>query len=143
MALSDLLNVRHLFARDRVEPGPDAYRELLLMVLARATDVDAFTHHAEVETVQKVLRDYIGEDLTSADVRVAARSALYESAPLEKYVARVGARLPRPQRLELVRALVEVLRSDDRIATAEASYFNMICAALQLSFADVAGLTPG
>ncbi|MEM9255252.1 MAG: TerB family tellurite resistance protein [Pseudomonadota bacterium] len=141
MALVDLLNVRQLFGRDRAEPDQEAYRELLLMVLARATYVDAHTDYTEVETVQKVLSDYLGEDISSADVRVAAKSALFETAPLEKYVSSIGPRLPKAQRIQLVHALVDVLRADERVADAEIAYFNMICGALELRFADVAGLS--
>ncbi|MGB1142164.1 MAG: TerB family tellurite resistance protein, partial [Halioglobus sp.] len=115
---------------------------LLVMVLARATDVDAYTDHAEVEVVQKVLCEYLGEDISSADVRIAAKSRLYETAPLEKYVSTIGPKLPREQRMKLIHALVEVLRADQRVATAESGYFNTICEALELTFADVAGLTP-
>ena len=143
MALADLLNIRQLFGGDRTEPGPEVYRELLVMVLARATDVDAYTDAAEVETVQNVLRDYLGEDISGADVRVAAKSALYETAPLEKYVSRIGPKLPKDQRIKLVYALIDVLRADDKVASAETGYFNMICEALELSFADVAGLSSG
>ena len=96
---------------------------------------------AEVETVQKVLQSYLGEEISSADVRVASKSAIYESAPLEEYVSRIGPKLPKEQRLKLIAALVEVLRADEKVASAEADYFNMICEALQMSFADVAGLT--
>ncbi len=140
MALSDLLNIRQLFGGDRSEPSPEVYRELLVMVLARATDVDAYTDAAEVETVQQVLQEYLGEEISSADVRVASKSALYETAPLEKYVSRIGPKLPKEQRISLVQALIKVLHADDKVASAEAGYFNMICEALQLSFAEVAGL---
>ncbi|MEE4660286.1 MAG: TerB family tellurite resistance protein [Halieaceae bacterium] len=141
MALADLLNVRKLFGGEKSEPGPEVYRELLVMVLSRATDVDAYTDAAEVETVQKVLREYLGEEISSADVRIASKSALYETAPLEKVVARVGPKLSHEQRLKLMHALVDVLNADEKVAHAEAGFFNMICAALQLTFADVAGLT--
>ncbi len=140
MALADLLNIGKLFGGDKSEPGPEVYRELLVMVLSRATDVDAYTDAAEVETVQKVLRDYLGEDISSTDVRIASKSALYETAPLEKYVSRIGPRLPKDQRVKLVHALIEVMRADDKVASAETGYFNMICEALEVSFADVAGL---
>lgn len=142
MALVDLSRVRQLFGGEPSDPGPEAYRELLVMVLARATDVDAYTDHAEVEVVQKVLCEYLGEDISSADVRIAAKSRLYETAPLEKYVSTIGPKLPREQRMKLIHALVEVLRADQRVATAESGYFNTICEALELTFADVAGLTP-
>ena len=140
MSLTELLNVRKLFGADQEEPGPEAYRELLVMVLARATDADAYTDPAEVETVQRVLQEHLGEDISAADVRVAAKSALYETAPLEQYISRVGARLPKPQRLQLVHALVEVVNADDKVASAEAAYFNKVCSALELRFADRAGL---
>lgn len=140
MALTDLLNIRQLFGGEGSEPGPEAYRELLVMVLARAADADAYTDAAEVETVQKVLHSYLGEEISSADVRVASKSAIYESAPLEKYVSRIGPKLPKEQRMKLISALVEVLNADAKVASAEADYFNMICEALQVTFADVAGL---
>ncbi|MEM0954166.1 MAG: TerB family tellurite resistance protein [Pseudomonadota bacterium] len=141
MALVDLLSIRQLFGGDKNEPSAETYRELLVMVLSRATDVDAYTDAAEVETVQKVLRDYLGEEISSADVRIAAKSALYETAPLERYVARIGPKLSLEQRLKLMHALLDVLHADEKVAHAETGFFNMICDALQLSFADVAGLT--
>ena len=136
MALVDLSRIKQLFGGDRSDPGPDAYRELLVMVLARATDVDAYTDHAEVEVVQKVLCEYLGEEISSADVRIASKSRLYEAAPLEKYVAAIGSKLPKEQRLKLIHALVEVLRADERVASAESGYFNLVCDALNLTFAE-------
>lgn len=141
MALVDLLNVRKLFGGDVTEPDPETYRELLVMVLARATDVDAYTDPVEVETVQKVVLAYIGEEISSADVRIAAKSALFESAPLERYVSRIGPKLPKAQRMKLISALTEVMRADDKVASAETDYFNMICDAMKVTFADVAGLS--
>ena len=141
MALADLLSIRQLFGGDKSEPGPEVFRELLVMVLARATDVDAYTDAAEVESVQAVIREYIGEEISSTDVRIASKSALYETAPLEKYVSRIGPRLPREQRRQVVRALIAVIGADDKVASAEAGYFNMICEALQVTYADVAGLS--
>ncbi len=141
MAFSDFLSIRKLFGGDQEELGPEVYRELLLMVLARATDVDAYTDAAEVETVQKVLKEYLDEEVSTSEVRIASKSANYETAPLEKYVARIGPKMPREHRVLLVQALIEVLRADDKVAHAEAGYFNMICEALDVTFADVAGIT--
>ncbi len=141
MALADLLNVGKLFGGERTEPGPEVYRELLVMVLARATDVDAYTDAAEVETVQKVVKEYLDEDISSADIRIASKSKLFETAPLEKYVTRIGPKLSMDQRLHLMQALIDVLNADEKVAHAEAGYFNMICEALKLTYADVAGLS--
>ena len=141
MALVDLNNIKQLFGGNReTQPDPEVYRELLLMVLARATDADAYTHPAEVQVVQEVLQEHLGEHIEAGDVRFAARSKLYETAPLEKYVSRVGPQLPKSDRRAIISALVEVLKADERVATSEANYFNMIASALDLSFADVAGL---
>ena len=141
MALVDLDHVKRLFAgKGDVQPDPEAYRELLLMVLARATDADSYTHPAEVEVVQKVLEKHLGVPVEGSDVRISARSKLYESAPLEKYIARVGPQLPKADRRSILNALVEVLKADERVATSETRYFNMVALALELSFADAVGL---
>ena len=141
MALVDLNHVKQLFgSKGHNQTGPEVYRELLLMVLARATDADSYTHPAEVAVVQAVLQDQIGEAVDSSTVRVAARSKLYETAPLEKYIARVGSQLDKSERLGIINALVQVLKADEYLATSEVSYFNMVAQAMGLSFADVAGL---
>ena len=142
MALVDLSNIRRLFIGEPQEINdPEVIRELLVMVLARATDADSYTHPAEVESVQKVIKENLGEDISSADVHIAARSRIYETAPLEKYLSKVGPKLSKVDRCRVIAALVEVLKADDRIAGSEADYFNMVAIALQLTHADVAGLT--
>ena len=141
MALVDLSNIKRLFGGERdAQASPEVRRELMVMVLARATDADAYTHPAEVEVVQKVLEQQLGESIDSSDIRIAARSALYETAPLEKYISRVGPTLTKSDRRSILSALVEVLKADERVATSEARYFNMVAAALELDFADAAGL---
>ena len=141
MALVDLTNIKRLFGGSRdAQPDPEVYRELSLMILARATDADAYTHPAEVEVVQQALVGLLGERIEGSDIRIAARSALYETAPLEKYISRVGPQLPKSDRRAILNALVEVLKADERVATSEANYFNMVASSLELSFADVAGL---
>ncbi len=141
MALVDLNHIKRLFSgKQGAAPAPEVYRELLLMVLARATNADAYTHPAEVEVVQNVLEAHLGERIESSDVRIAARSAIYETTPLEKFIARVGPQLPISDRRAIINALIDVLKADERVAASEASYFNMVAAALQLDFADVAGL---
>lgn len=142
MGLIDLNHIKRLFSAKRDDPpGPEVYRELLLLVLARATDADAYTHPAEVEVVQRVLEAHLGEPIEPSDVRIAARSAIFETTPLERFIARVGPRLPRSERRKIINALMAVLRADDRVANSEAHYFNMVAAAMELSFAEVAGLT--
>ena len=141
MALGDLIQIKQFFGLNRDgKADSEVYGEFMLMVLARATDVDAYTHPAEVEVVQQVLEKRLGQRVESSDVRIAARSRLYETAPLERYISRVGLRLSRSDRRTIISALIEVLKADGRVATAEAEYFNMVASAMELDFAEVAGL---
>ena len=71
----------------------DLMKEAALMTLARATASDTNIKAVEVDTVRDILERVTGEDVSSADVRVAANSKLYESAPLEKYLANVGKKI--------------------------------------------------
>ena len=142
MALGDLIQVKKIFGvSTEVKADAEVYREFMLMVLARATDADAYTHPAEVQVVQRVLEEHLGERVKSSDVRIAAHSRLYETAPLERYISRVGLRFSKYERYGLVSALIDVLKADGRVATAEVEYFNMVVSALELDFADAAGLT--
>jgi len=142
MALVDLSHIKNLFKGEQDGKGdPQAFRELLVMVLARATNADAYTHPAEVDTVQEVIKEYLSEEISSADIRIASVSDLYESTPLEKCIARVSPQLSLKERQSIIRALVTVMKADEHVATSEAGYFNMVAAALKLSYADVAGLT--
>lgn len=144
MALVDLDHVRRFFGGgEDAQPSREIYRELLLMVLARATDADAYTHPVEVEVVKKTLEEMLDEPVASSDIRIAARSKLYEAAPLEKYIARMAPQLPKSERLAILNALITVLKADERVATSEVRYFNMVALAMELSFADVAGLSAG
>ena len=142
MALVDLEYVKRLFGgRAAAQPEAELYKELLLMVLARATDADSYTHPAEIDVVQRVLEEDLGQRIEVSDIRIAARSKLYEAAPLEKYIARLGPQLSKSDRRNILAALVEVLKADERVATSEIRYFNMVAIAMELSFADVVGLT--
>jgi uncharacterized tellurite resistance protein B-like protein len=141
MALVDFSKVRQLFG-ERDEAADDAiFRELFVLVLARATDADAYSHPAEVSTVQRVIRERLGEEISSADVRTAALSRLYETVPLHKCLAEASPRLSREQRRAIVEGLVEVMRADERISSSEAEFFNMVVQTLGLTAADAAGLS--
>ena len=140
MALLDFSKVRQLFGNEVNAPDEAMYRELFVLVLARATDADAYSHPAEVSTVQRVIKERLGEDISAADVRIAALSKLYESVPLSKLLAEGGPRLSKSQRCAVVEGLIEVLRADDKVSSREADFFNMVVQALRLTAADAVGL---
>ena len=81
-----------------------------------------------------------GEDVSTAEVRLAAGSALYESAPLASYLQRAAKQLSADRRVAVVRALEEVIHSDVRVSPFEIDFFNSVATALNLSPAELVGL---
>ncbi len=141
MATVDLSYIRKLFTDGSDSAGDrEAYRELLLMILARATDADCYTHPAEVASVQRVIREHLGEEISEEEIRRVALTDLYQTAPLEKYISRLEPKLSLDQRKQIIRALIEVLRSDGAVAASESIYFNTVALSLRMTYAEVAGL---
>jgi len=143
MALVDFRKMKQLFGDAPTEADPELFRELFVLVLSRATDADAYTHPVEIQRVQDVVRAELGEELSDGEIRTAALSKLYESAPLEKYLADAALKLTSEQRYKILDALVQVMRADDRVSSREADFFNMVVNALRLTPADAAGLHVG
>jgi len=141
MGLVDLQRIKSIFTGERSqEEKNEAFKELLIMVLSRATDADMYTDPVEVETVIKVLKEYLQIDVSSSQVHQAAGSDLYEAAPLPSYLAKIGPQLDDKDRCIIVRALIDVLRSDGHVRSTEVDYFNMVANALRLTPAEIAGL---
>jgi len=142
MATIDLSYIRNLFGDGTKSEGDEqAYRELLLMVLARATDADCYTHPAEIEAVQRVIKEQLNEDISEEDITSVATTDLYQSAPLERYISRLAPKLSIEQRQNIVHGLMEVMRSDGQVAASEIEYFNEVVMALRLTYAEVVGLS--
>ncbi len=127
------------------EPSPDERRELFkeaaVMILARATSVDANIKKVEVETVQKILVKVTGDDISAADIRTAADSEIFERKPLNKYLAGVGRKLDARERTTLLHCLADVLRIDEQITETETDYFDMVAAALKATPSEIVDLT--
>ena len=140
MALVDFSKMKQIFGDSSQEADSELFRELFVLVLARATDADAYTHPVEVAQVREAVQKELGETLTDGEIRTAALSKLYESAPLEKYLADAALKLSPEQRCKILDGLVAVMRADDRVSSREADFFNMVVQALRLTPADAAGL---
>jgi uncharacterized tellurite resistance protein B-like protein len=140
MALVDFTKLRQLFGEVPETADGELYRELFVLVLSRATDADSYTHPAEIEAVQGVIKDALGEDLSGAEVRTAAASKLYESVPLQRCITDAAPKLSADQRRSIVLGLVKVFHADDRISSREADFFNMVVDCLNMTAADAAGL---
>jgi uncharacterized tellurite resistance protein B-like protein len=142
MAWADLGKVLKIFGGSELSAAEkdDLAKEVMLMVLARATAADTNIKQVEVDTVCRVLKTHTGTDFSSADVRVAAKSSLYEKAPLDRYVTSAARRLDPRARLKIAIALKEVVHSDERISDHEISFFNNVVNALDLTPAMLMGL---
>lgn len=142
MAIIDLGNVLRIFSgsKPNAEAHKDLVKEVLLMTLARASSSDSNTNPVEVDTVQRVLKEVTGENISTADIRVAASSEIFERAPLEKYLGSVASSLTPHDRATIAKSLAEVIRSDVTVSEQETAFFNKVVAALGVTAAELAGL---
>jgi uncharacterized tellurite resistance protein B-like protein len=145
MAISDLKNVLKIFGGSELSEGDhEALRkEVMLMTLARAADADINIQTVEVDRIREILKNCTGEDFSSADIRVAARSELYAEANLRKYLGSVRKKLRDQDRADIVKALADVFRSDSDVSVLEIDFFNRTVEALQATPAQIAGLVAG
>ena len=145
MAIADLKNVLKVFGGSGVDEGrqKDLFEETLLMTLARAANADVSIQAAEVDKIQDILMKHTGREFSKADIRVAARAELYAEATLVKYLRRVEKELTESHCSEIVQALTEVFRSDQNVSALEVDFFNNVVTALNVTPAQIAGLTAG
>ncbi len=142
MSIASLAGVLKIFggSEPTAEEQAQLAKEVMLMTLARATAADTNIKAIEVEKVREVLKAHTGEDFPAADVRVAANSRIYESAPLDKYIATSAKKLSKDDRINIAQALAEVINVDGRVSSREITFFNTIANALALTPAQLMGL---
>lgn len=142
MAIAGLGNILKIFGGS--EPSPEEkealFKEVVLLTLARATASDTNIKPIEVEQTRAIIGRLTGEEVLASDVHKAANSKIYEEAPLERYLAKVGPRLDTPQHVQIAKALAEVILCDARVSSAEVDFFNMVATAFALTPAALAGL---
>ncbi len=142
MSIASLANLLNIFngANPTPEQKQALFKEAAIMTIARATASDMNIKQIEVETVQAIVSRITREEISSADVRMAANSKLFESAPLDKYLTKVAKQIDVEDQLIIVRALADVILSDKRVSSAEVDFFNMVAGAFALTPAQLAGL---
>jgi uncharacterized tellurite resistance protein B-like protein len=145
MAIADLKSVLKIFGGSDVseDERKELYKEVLLMTLARAADADINIQTVEVDRIREILSEHTGHEFSAGDIHIAARSELYAEATLRKYLASVREKMSDSQRVDTVHALADVFRSDQSISVLEIDFFNRVAAALQVTPAELAGLTAG
>ncbi len=143
MAIADLSSVLKIFGES--SPSEEKQKELcsevLLMTLARASRSDANIHPVEIETIQQIMQRETGQELTEADILKAARPELYESANLRRYLRSVRRQLKVEDRITIMQALADVIKSDTQISVLEIDFFNRVADALRITPAELVGLT--
>ncbi len=145
MAIADLKNVLNIFGGSDIAEVKrnELFKEVLLMTLARAADADINIQSVEVDRIKEILKEHTGEDVTAADIRVAAREEHYAEATLRKYLRSVRRRMTHDDRGTTIQALADVFRSDNNIGVLEIDFFNRVAEALQVTPAQTAGLIAG
>ena len=145
MALADLKNVLNIFGGSDIgeDKQNELFKEVLLMTLARAADADINIQAIEVERIQEIIKKHTGEDVSAADVRVAARADLYAEANLRKYLAKVQSKMRPEDRAATVQALADIFRSDHVVNPLEVDFFNGVAESLAATPAQIAGLQVG
>ena len=142
MSIADLRNVLSIFGGS--EPGPEEqeelFKEVLLMTLARASSSDSNIQEIEVAHIQEILQRETGDEFSTADVRKAARSDLYEKVPLRKYLSSASRKLSSGDRTKIIQTLAEVIRSDTEVSVLEIDFFNDIADSLKTTPAELVGL---
>ncbi len=139
MAIAKLSSVLEIFRGSSTseEKQKELYREVLLMTLAQASRSDANIHPVEIEMIQQIMQRETDQDLTEADIRKAARPELYESVNLRKYLRSVQGRLNVEDKIKIVRALADVIKSDTQISVLEIDFFNRVADALRITPAEL------
>jgi len=145
MAIADLKNVLSIFGGSALseEKESELFKEVLLMTLARAAGADINIQTVEVDRIRKILKKHTGEEFSAADIRVAARAELYAEATLVKYLKSVSKKMSTAHRIQTVRALADVFRSDQNVSILEVDFFDNVVTSLNVTPSQLAGLTAG
>lgn len=141
MISSGLNSILKLFnAESEKQSITDVFNEAVLMTLARATIADTNIKRIELETVQTIVKETTGEDVSLADIRVAAKSKLFESAPLDRHLVSVGKVLDLKQKISLLESVASVIKSDERVSPREIRFFNIVAQSIGITAAELMGL---
>ena len=143
MSIADFANVLKIFGGSELDPKKEQelFKEVLLMVLARASSSDANIHEDEIKDIQAMIKRETGDELSVQDVRRAARTELYEKTPIAKYLSSAGKKLSSASKSKIVCLLGGVIKADTNISVLEIDYFNMVANSLGATPAEIVGLS--
>ena len=145
MSIGDLSKVLKIFGGSDIgeDEQKELYQEVLLMVLARASSSDSNIHELEIQAIQEMVQKETGNQVSVQEVRKAARTELYETTPIEKYLGSVRKKLADADRVRLIHLLADVVRSDTTISVLEIDFFNKVTTALHATPSEIIGISAG
>jgi len=110
----------------------ELYSETLFMVLSGAARADLNIEKVEVTRIRDILKNKLDRDFTEEEIQLASEVDLFETAPIQKYVAKASHILSVEQRQNVLQATLEVFMSDGHMGVLERDYFDSIVSALHL-----------
>lgn len=115
-------------------------KDCLLMTITHASSSDANVASMEVRTIQGIIFHELGIQMSAAEIRVAAKSRIHDSAAFDKCLASARKHLDPGDRQKIVKCLVRVLKSDSQVNVLEIDFLNSVVTALDLTPANLIGL---
>jgi uncharacterized tellurite resistance protein B-like protein len=142
MSLVNFSKITKLFSDDKrkAKHRQELFQEVILMVLARVTRADSNVESVEISKVQEVLREEFGLDISSAEIRTASSSEIFETQSLESYLSTATRKLCERERIIILASLRKVIRSDNVIRSFELDFFDRVALALRATPSEIAGL---
>ncbi len=144
MSISKLSHIMEMFRFGDKELSDadkkELVEEVLLMTLARATSADCNIDSVEVATVQAIIKEATGSEVSEKDVRVAAISDLFKEASLGRYLSKIKSKIDVADRQLVVQALGKLIKVDGKVSPFEVDFFNGVVDSLDLTPAQMAGL---
>ncbi len=141
MALIDFSTIKDLITD--LGAGKDEevlFKEVILLVLARATRADSNVESIEVEHIQKALKELTGEEFSRGDILTASSSEIYETQSLERTLANAARKLGQEKRSVILSCLADLIRADSSIRDQELEFFDQVATALKATPSEIAGL---
>tara|TARA_Y100000748_G_C15307040_1_gene414617 strand:- start:11 stop:445 length:435 start_codon:yes stop_codon:yes gene_type:complete len=141
MALIDFSTIKDLITDLSVGKDEEVlFKEVILLVLARATRADSNVESIEVEHIQKALRELTGEEFSRGDILTASSSEIYETQSLERTLANAARKLGQEKRSVILSCLADLIRADSSIRDQELEFFDQVATALKATPSEIAGL---
>ena len=141
MALIDFSTIKELLSgKDGSKNSEVLFKEMLLLVLARATRADSNVESIEVIHVQQALKEVTGDEFSEAEILTAASSEIFESKSLERTLSDAARKLSEAQRVTILECLANLIRADGLIRYPELDFFDNVARSLSATPSEIAGL---